>query len=279
MKLPLSSRHVHFPAAVAVLAIVAFASTAQALLFTNFNEFGATVNGYQDDFNGTTLNPAWFVFDGGNDDPSLFSLSGTGSLFMNPAFGDPNKLLYNPLSGYNDTVQEVLALVRVATDAADVDGFRGGVATVSNLGDGQGINLLIRQPGQNGPGNHFNLLDDARAWGPNTDPGAGGDTWAAGDYKWLRLIQDIDGNNFGKIWDAGSTPEPASFDLSWSGRGRSGLAGLTTNSIGGGGTFEVDYVLIKADGLPSVRVVPEPASALLLGFGSGILGLRRHRDR
>lgn len=277
MKRSLPSCLAGFARGTVLLAALTFIGTAQALNFTNFDEFGTTVNGYQDDFNGSTLNPDWLLFDGGGNGPGLFTLSGSGSLFMNPAQGDPNKLLYNPASGYDNSVQEVLALVRVVSDITNSDGFRGGLASLSNPFDGQGINLLIRQPGRNGLGNHFNLLDDLRAWGPSTDPFAGGDTWNVGQYQWLRLSQDATGTNFAKIWDAGATPEPANFDLTWSGRGRAGLAGLATNSIGGDGTFEVDYVLIKAAGLPSVQVVPEPSGALLLGLAGGMLGLRRRR--
>jgi hypothetical protein len=35
---------------------------------------------------------------------------------------------------------------------------------------------------------------------------------------------------------------------------RSGYAGITGSSIDGIGNFEVDYILIKADGLPSITV-------------------------
>jgi hypothetical protein len=265
-----------------MLAMVAFATPVHAVLVGNFNEAGSFVNGYQDDFDGTTLNPDWFLLDRGvpPNGPGLFTLTGNGTLLMNPALGDPNKLLYNPATPYSDSVQEVLALIRVVTDPAGTnDGFRGGVNVASNLGDGQGINLHFREPGQQGPGNHFNLLDDQRAWGPFTDPNSGGATWAEGSYKWLRLVQDVNGLDFGKIWDAGGTPEPANFDLTWDSRFRAGLAGLTTNSIGGQAVLEVDYVLIKADGLPVIKVaIPEPASAFLLGLAGAMLGLRRRRD-
>jgi hypothetical protein len=280
LKSPLDSPASGFTIAKAVLALVtliAGAGTTHAVLVSNFNEAGTTVNGYQDDFNGTTLNPDWLLFDGGGNGPDMFMLSGNGTLMMNPAALDPNKLLYNPAVPYNDSVQQILALIRLTTDPpGDSDGTRGGVNVGSNVFDGQGINLHFREPNRNGPGNHFNLLDDLRAWGPNTDPNLGGDTWTEGSYKWLRLVQDANGTDFAKIWDAGTTPEPADFDLSWSGRGRTGLAGLTTNSLGGQAVFEVDYVLIQADGLPSIKVaVPEPASALLLGLAGTMLGLRR----
>jgi hypothetical protein len=245
------------------LAFVASTTPAHAVLVGNFNEAGSFVNGYQDDFNGTTLNPDWFLFDGGGNGAGLFTLTGNGTLLMNPANGDPNKLLYNPATPYSDSVQEILALIRMVTDPpGSTDGVRGGVNVASNLGDGQGLNLHFREPGQNGNGNHFNLLDDLRAWGPATDPNSGQPTWAQGSYKWLRLTQDVDGNVFGKIWDGGGTPEPANADLVWSSRFRTGLAGLTTNSIAGQAVLEVDYVLIKADGLPAIRVaVPEPAAS------------------
>jgi hypothetical protein len=284
VRAPLQSRHLDFAARIVVAALVALTVTsdrAAAVLVSNFNESGTTVNGYQDDFDGAALNPDWLLLDGGGEDgPALFTLSGAGTLLLNPALSDPNKLLYNPASGYDNSVQEILALIRVVTDPdGEFDGFRGGVTVGANTGDGQGINLLFREPNQNGTGYHFNFLDDLRAWGDATNPLLGGDTWKAGDYKWLRLRQDSNGDNFAKIWDAGTTPEPASFDLAWQNRGRIGLAGLTTNSNGGQAVLEVDYLLIKADGLPAITVaVPEPGSAVLLALaGSAIFSTRRRR--
>lgn len=259
------------------LAALITAPSARAVLFTNFSEFGTTVNGYQDDFDGTTLNPDWFEFNAAPADPPHFELTGSGSLLMHPANSDPNKLVYNPASGYDTISQNVLALIRVTLDGPISDGSRGGVTAVSDPGTGQGLNLHFRQPGQNGPGNHFNLLDDLRAWGPFTDPNAGEPTWTAGDYKWLRLVVDANGVPSGKIWDAGAAPEPVDFNLVWDGRGRAGLAGLVTNSIGGASDFEVDYVLIQADGLPSTQVVPEPTTGLLGLIGVAALGLARRR--
>ena len=272
------SRFPYFAATFAALVLVSLSPRARAVLFTNFSEFGTTVNGYQDDFNGSTLDPNWLEYDGGNDDPPLFSLSGIGSLRMFAANGDPNKLLYNPAGGYNTTTQNVLALIRMTAEGANLDGARGGIAAVSGTGDGQGLNLLLRQPGQNGNGNHFNLLDDGRAWGPGTDPTAGGAGWVIGQYQWLRLVVDSSGTPSGKIWPAGGAPEPAGFNLAWDPRARAGLAGLTTDSNGGANQFEVDYILIKASGLGSIVVVPEPGSLGLLGLvGLGFAGRRRRK--
>jgi hypothetical protein len=69
-------------------------------------EVGTTVNGFQDDFDSTTLNTNWAVA-GAN----VFSVS-NGLLHISSASGDPNHLLYES-PGYDNTVQEVLARVRV----------------------------------------------------------------------------------------------------------------------------------------------------------------------
>jgi len=261
-------RHLFCAPALALLAAVLSARAANAAWFSNFNEAGTTVNGYQDDFSGATLDPAWLEVDVGNNDPNPMFVPSSSMLLMNPAQGDPNKLLYNPATPYNNTNQNVLALVRVAR-AGSGDGFRGGVSAASaatGATAGQGFNLHFRNHDPVNP--HLRLLDDARAWGPRTiDAGAGGDTWTAGEWKWLRLVTS--GTTVqGKIWEAGTTPEPAAFDVTWTRGGRTGLAGLATNSLGATGILEVDYVLIQAAGLPSIQVVPEPAAAGLLALAS-----------
>ena len=58
---------------------------------------------------------------------------------------------------------------------------------------------------------------------------------------------------------------------SWTQGGRSGLAGLVADSNGGNGTFQVNYVLIQAAGLPTITAgvpTPEPSSLLLSGCGA-----------
>ena len=254
-----------------LIGLGAFAPHARAALFNDFTEAGTQVNGFQDDFSTTTRNSGWSVF--GND---VFSQSGDGTLNIMGAAGDPNKLLYTG-APYSDTVQEVLMLMR-NNGSAVVDGFRSGPATASNFVDGQGINLHFREDGQNGPGRHFNLLNDARAWGPVV-PVA---DWTQGDYFWLRLGHEPNApagaNNlangafdaFGKIWRAG-TGEPAGFQVAWDyGGDRTGFAGIAGPSLGSFADFSADYVLIKAAGLPSITVVPEPSS-LLIALTAGIL--------
>ncbi|OPZ31756.1 MAG: hypothetical protein BWZ02_00005 [Lentisphaerae bacterium ADurb.BinA184] len=267
----------------ACLSCVLLPLSAPAVLFTNFSESGSQVNGFQDDFDGAAFDPAWIEIRAGAayTPGTLFSLTGAGAVQMNPATGDPNKLL---LSGTYDALsQNVLALIRVVTDpSGDTDAFRGGVTAGTVTGDSyRGICLHHREPGQGGNGNHFNLLNDGIVWGSATDPTTGGDSWTVGEWKWLRLVYD-GYTAQARIWDAGATPEPTGWDLMWSQSGRYGLAGLVTNSIGGAGVFEVDYVLIQAQGLPLITVagIPEPATGgLLLGLAAFAAMQRRRTTR
>jgi hypothetical protein len=240
----------------------------------NFSEAGQVVNGYQDTFDGTTLNPGWQVFG-----QNVYSLTGNGWLHVTTANNDPNKLFYTG-AAYNNSVQEVLALIHVESFGVNVDGSRCGVATVGNLSDGRGINFLFRDSDPASP--HVRLLNDAVAWGTRDSF-----AWALNTDYWVRMRHapdSVGGNQdaFGKIWPANDvTPEPAGWDISWDYAGggyRTGFAGIAAGSLGGTSVFDVDYVLIKASGLPQVQVIsPEPGTLALLALGAGFLARRRRR--
>ena len=269
---------------VAIVAGLLGTGTSRAALFTDFTEAGRPVNGFQDDFTGTTRNADWRVI--GAD---VYAQSGDGTLQMTTAAGDPNKLVYSPATPYNATAQNVLALMRV-NQSSVTDAFRGGVTVLSDAA-GDGFNLHFREEGQNGPGRHFNLLDDRRAWGPaTTDAGNPGQkVWTPNDYFWLRVVHAAnaptgtnnlanDANDlFGKVWRAG-TGEPANFDVAWDRGGRdlgglAGIAGPVANMLT---DVSVDYILIQAADLPTIQAIPEPATAGLLGLSAlGLLARRR----
>jgi hypothetical protein len=119
-------------------------------------DVGTTVNGFQDDFDGPSLNAAWVVH-GAN-----VYAQNNGVLTVNTASGDPNHLLYEA-AGYNNSVQEVLARIRVLTFGTG-DQSRGGIATVVEALTSQGINLHFRDEPSAGQ-RHLEFLDDLRAWG------------------------------------------------------------------------------------------------------------------
>jgi hypothetical protein len=157
-------------------------------------------------------------------------------------------------------VQEVLARIKVTAFEFSAGGLtRGGIAVGSdpdNARPGQALNLHFRDTDATGPvhGRHVGLLDDYIAWGPQLDF-----KWVNNAWYWMRLRQtgsgEPGGNRLiGKFWPAdGAVPEPADWQLTWIRPEHSGFAGLTGGS-GGLSEFEVDYVLIKAQGLPSVSV-------------------------
>jgi hypothetical protein len=234
------------------LSLLALRLSAQSFLP---GDVGTTVNGFQDDFDGSTLGPNWVV-SGAN----VFSVGG-GLLHVSSATGDPNHLLYEA-AGYDNTVQEVLARVRVLSYGSG-DYVRGGVGVAVDPTSTQGINYLFRDnttDGQNA--NHVAFLDDSLAWGP-----AESFVWQVNTWYWLRLRQEPNAASqggvndvFGKTWLAdGSQPEPASWQLTWNYNSslatRTGFAGITASS-GSPFQFDVDYILIKAAGLPSIRVAP-----------------------
>ena len=234
-------------------------------------ELGQTVNGFQDDFTGATRDPNWQAFGPGGDRYD----QGNGVLYVSPNIGDPNHLLYMK-PGYSNDVQEVLARVRVTAFGPLHDYPRGGVAVgvQTNTADvSRGLNLHFRDSTQdNVPGRQFKLLDDARAWGPaglrtnippQTTPG-----WTNNVWYWMRLSLAPKGDNtntlFAKAWVAdGVTPEPKDWQLKWTDAAipkpvRKGFAGIAGSSVDGNGNglahLEVDYILIKAAGLPQINV-------------------------
>ena len=219
-------------------------------------DVGTVVAGFQDDFPGTTLNAAWIPV-GATD---IYSVS-DGVLHVSTTGGDPNHLLYAG-ARYDGTTQEVLARIRV-NQFGTGDPARGGIGVGVDPTSSQGINLHFRDGplnGQSGP--HVSLLDDFRAWGP-----AQAFPWKTNTWYWLRLRQEPDApaqgaasDVFAKIWPAdGLTPEPATwltYDYIPSRSIRTGLAGITAGSSAGTSEFDVDYILIKAAGLPSITAAP-----------------------
>src|SRR6185369_10910875 len=66
---------------------------------------------------------------------------------------------------------------------------------------------------------------------------------------------------FGKIWLAdGTQAEPANWQTSYdyipARTARTGFAGIGATSSSGTAEFDVDYILIKASGLPGILVAP-----------------------
>jgi hypothetical protein len=234
------------------VSLLALQLSAQPFLPT---DVGTTVNGFQDDFTGTALGPNWVVR-GAN----VFSVSGS-LLHVAPATGDPNHLLYEA-PGYDNTVQEVLARIRVLSLGSG-DYVRGGLGVAVDPASTQGINYLFRDNASDGQtANHMSFLDDMVAWGP-----AQGFVWQPNTWYWVRLRHEPNAASqgglndvFGKIWLAdGTQPEPVNWQLTWNYTPtyatRTGYAGITASS-GGPFQFDVDYILIKAAGLPSIFVAP-----------------------
>jgi len=218
------------------------------------SDVGTTVSGFQDDFEGGAPSPNWAT-----RGASAFSVGG-GMLHVTSVAGDPNHLLYE-LGGYNNSVQEILARIRV-TNFGSSDAPRAGLSAVVDAGTSQGINLMFRDepsPGQR----HVEFLNDTLAWGTEL-----AFAWQNSTWYWLRLRHEpnaasLGGVNdvFGKIWRAdGSQAEPATWQVTYdytpTAGARTGFAGLAATSANGTAEFDVDYILIKASGLPSIVVAP-----------------------
>ena len=211
-------------------------------------DFGFLVNGYQDDFAGTALAAAWRAR---GPATNVYRVA-NGLLSVTNAAGDPNHLLYE-LAGYNRTNQEVLARIRVnrfGTGDQPRAGIGVGVDTNS-----AGMNYHFRNEGTLGV--HTEFLDDLRSWGPEL-----GFKWETNKWYWMRLKQQPNTaagqpDAFAKVWLAdGTAPEPADWQSTWdrypAASVRAGFAGITAGSAAGVAMFDVDYILIKAEGLSSI---------------------------
>ena len=95
------------------------------------NEVGQTVEGFQDDFEGSGLKPSWLSV---GSDRGVYAVR-NGVLEVRSAQGDFNHLLLN-VPGYSDTVQEVLARIRVRGFGTG-DGSRCGLGVAVNRTSGQ----------------------------------------------------------------------------------------------------------------------------------------------
>jgi len=218
-------------------------------------DVGQTVNGFQDDFSGARRDPNWVPVPPEKD--NYDQLNGVLVVTVVGEGAFDTHLLYQA-PGYDDTAHEVLARIRV-TAFGTGDAPRCGIAVAVSGDTSQGINLHFRDHNQDGlSGRQFKLLDDRRAWGPR-----GLDLkWEDAAWYWLRLRQTGPGtaptNNINaKVWLAdGSVPEPGEWQMNWRRSGRTGFAGIVGSSIGGLSEYEVDYILIKAEGLPSIKVSP-----------------------
>jgi len=232
-----------------------FRLSAQSLLPA---DAGTTVNGFQDGFSGSALGTNWVVC-GAN----VYFVSG-GLLHVAAAGGNPSHLLYE-LRGYNGTVQEMLARIRVLNFASG-GGCGGGLGVGVDPASSLGINYLFQNANSKGEsGNYFALLDDLMAGAPGQKSG-----WQLGQWYWLRLRQEPNAPSqggvndvFAKAWLAdGNTAEPPGWQLTWDydtpgiGSPCTGFAGISANS-GGTTEFDVDYILIKAAGLPLIQVTPK----------------------
>ncbi|HON07843.1 MAG TPA: lamin tail domain-containing protein, partial [Verrucomicrobiota bacterium] len=218
------------------------------------NEVNTKVNGYQDDFEGYSLKAGWVV-----SGVNVYSVS-NGVLKVSSATGDPNHLIYSGAT-YNSSNQEVLLRIRI-TNFGTGDPPRGGAAVCVDpkANPVGGINYHFRNNGGRG----LAFLDDLRSWGPSQTF-----LWQNNVWYWMRLKQEPNAASeggsydvFGKIWLAdGSEPEPTYWQLMWdyipTRTARTGYAGIAAGSSGGISEFEVDYILIKASGLPQITVTPQ----------------------
>ena len=274
-----SSSKISLVAAV-LIGLVRFEGLAQFLPA----DAGTTVNGFQDNFTNSVRDPNWVYVGPGAD----HWVQTNGVMQCGPTPGDPNHLLFEA-PGYNAATQEVLVRIRVtAMPALAGSGARAGVGVgcdpATTQGQpGSGINWhltdldgRVELNTDDIVGRQARMLNDYVVWGPGfTNTVAPFDIpWQMNQWYWLRLRQEgtdtSAGNNiFAKVWLAdGSEAEPVDWQLQWAqptGNNvpRAGFAGLTGPTQNILTYVEVDYFLLKAQGLPSITVAPVAAPVYL----------------
>ena len=219
---------------------------------------GQIVCGFQDDFSSPIRDPHWVAVPAQRD----CYTQADGVLKVTTMDTNPSHLLYSA-AGYDQAVQEVLARIRIKHIALGANPIAGISVACSpeTAHAGEAINFIFLQDpgdtlGVSGP--VLRLVDDWRAWGPAVPEFA----WAADNWYWVRLSQSgssaaQEANIHAKVWRAdGTEPEPATWQIEWAREGRTGLAGIRGPHDGGPTEFEVDYILIKAAGLPCIQVAP-----------------------
>lgn len=235
-------------------------------------DLGQRVSGFQDDFDGATRNTNWVPRTGLNRGRGIDLYTQTnGLLRVRNGADDPNHLLLE-IPGYDRSVQEVLARIRLLRFGSG-DGSRAGIATSVSFTNNPdnvfgyfGINYHFRTLEWNSQsrGKFVQFLSDYTAWGPDRDY-----PWTTNQWFWMRMrhapnLKANQADVFAKSWPAdGMSPEPADW-FSWDytpfnafawlvDPARAGYAGIAAGSLSALAEFEVDYILIKADGLPQIQ--------------------------
>jgi hypothetical protein len=193
----------------------------------------ATLNGtvnnlFADNFDGSSLNPAWTTLGG------TWAQSGGVLAQTSTAAGDPQKAMLTDQTYPPDVV--VTARVRVDS-WVNGDYARAGVGLYTNA-QGEGYNLLFHLDTHT-----VQFLDDHVTWG-----NAYAFNWSVGTWYWFKLEESV-GTLFGKVW-ADGTSEPSGWmftQAGWADRtgGAPALNGGSTSATGNGSdTASFDVVSV-----------------------------------